>query len=131
MIAFTRIIWVLVMGCVLVRKCSLDTPAPAIAPTVETHHGYLRDGLWIQDNKVYGAPEFAPVIEDNTITRTMSEGEMEARATELTGRMMLCFGDNTGRQCRPVGYSQTEHPDLIIGPLVVCYDGRCQRVGAK
>lgn len=58
-------------------------------------------------------------------SQTMTNPEAVARAARLTGRLMECFGDLPGWQCRPIGRTQSEHPDEIIGPVVTCLDGTC------
>jgi len=55
----------------------------------------------------------------------LSLAAMTARATDLTGRLMACFGEPGAAQCRPVELVQTGHPEVIVRPVVVCIDGGC------
>lgn len=72
-------------------------------------------------------PITKPTVHVNRVT--MTAGQATARAARLTNRLMNCFGDDTGWQCRPAGISQTEHPERIVSPIVTCVDGSCQLSG--
>ena len=61
-------------------------------------------------------------------TAPMSLSEMTARAAALTGRLMACFGEPGSAQCRPVELNQTDHPEVRVTPVAVCFAGMCSVV---
>lgn len=61
-----------------------------------------------------------------TVPPLMTLSDMTARSAMITGRLMECFGEAGAAQCRPVGVSQTEHPEVVVGPVTVCFDGACR-----
>lgn len=72
--------------------------------------------------------ELATLLPQPTLTPTpppMLVQEMTARAADITGRLMACFGVPGAAQCRPVELQQGGHPEIIVRPVVVCFDGSC------
>lgn len=72
--------------------------------------------------------EIDTMLPQPTLTPTpppMLVQEMTARATDITGRLMACFGAPGAAQCRPVELQQSDHPEIIVRPVVVCFDGSC------